>query len=126
MCGILVTLEGERLVRVRGDAEHPLSEGYTCPKGRALPAFHHDPRRLDRPAIGGREVGWDTMLDDLAGRVQETLDSTGPNGVAMYLASGSTPRRRSTPRPSRWSPNSSADGRGSPRSGTRSVPRCWC
>ena len=38
MCGILVTVEGDRVVRVRGDAEHPLSEGYTCPKGRALPA----------------------------------------------------------------------------------------
>ena len=89
MCGILVTLEGDRVVRVRGDAEHPLSEGYTCPKGRALPAFHHDPRRLDRPTMGGRRVSWDAMLDDLAGRVRETLDLAGPNGVAMYLASGS-------------------------------------
>jgi anaerobic selenocysteine-containing dehydrogenase len=89
MCGILVTIDGDRVVRVRGDAEHPLSEGYTCPKGRALPAFHHDPRRLDRPAIGGQEVGWDAMLDDLARRVQETLDNVGPDGIAMYLASGS-------------------------------------
>ncbi len=89
MCGILVTLDGDRVVRVRGDSEHPLSEGYTCAKGRALPAFHHDPRRLDRPAIGGREVGWDVMLDDLAARVQAALDVHGPNGVAMYLASGS-------------------------------------
>jgi anaerobic selenocysteine-containing dehydrogenase len=89
MCGILVTVEGDRVTRVRGDAEHPLSEGYTCQKGRALPAFHHDPRRLDRPTIGGRDVSWETMLGDLAGRVQGTLDAAGPNGVAMYLASGS-------------------------------------
>jgi anaerobic selenocysteine-containing dehydrogenase len=89
MCGILVTLEGDRIVRVRGDAEHPLSEGYTCPKGRALPAFHHDPRRLDQPSMGGRKVSWDVMLDDLARRVKDTLDVAGPNGIAMYLASGS-------------------------------------
>jgi anaerobic selenocysteine-containing dehydrogenase len=89
MCGILVTLEGDRVVRVRGDTEHPLSEGYTCPKGRALPAFHHDPRRFDRPAIGGQEVTWNVMLDDLARRVKDTLDVAGPNGIAMYLASGS-------------------------------------
>jgi anaerobic selenocysteine-containing dehydrogenase len=89
MCGILVTVEGDRVIRVRGDAEHPLSEGYTCPKGRALPAFHHDPRRLDQPVMGGREVSWDVMLDDLAGRVKDTLDVAGPDGVAMYLASGS-------------------------------------
>ncbi len=89
MCGILVTLEGDRVVRVRGDARHPLSEGYTCPKGRALPAFHHDPRRLDHPTIGGAEVSWPTMLDDLTERVRGSIDLAGPNGVAMYLASGS-------------------------------------
>jgi anaerobic selenocysteine-containing dehydrogenase len=89
MCGIVVTLEGDRVVRVRGDAEHPLSRGYTCPKGRALPSFHHDPRRLDRPSIGGREIAWDTMLDDLTERVRGTLEATGPDGIAMYLASGS-------------------------------------
>jgi anaerobic selenocysteine-containing dehydrogenase len=89
MCGILVTLEGDRIVKVRGDAEHPLSEGYTCPKGRALPAFHHDPRRLDQPSIGGRTVTWEVMLDDLGRRVKDTLEVAGPNGIAMYLASGS-------------------------------------
>ena len=31
MCGIIVTLEGERVLRVRGDAGHPISQGYTCP-----------------------------------------------------------------------------------------------
>jgi anaerobic selenocysteine-containing dehydrogenase len=89
MCGIVVTLDGDRVVRVRGDAEHPLSRGYTCPKGRALPSFHHDPRRLDRPSIEGREVMWDTMLDDLTERVRVAVEAKGPDGIAMYLASGS-------------------------------------
>ena len=56
MCGIVVTLEGDQVIRVRGDSAHPLSEGYTCPKGRALPQFHHDPRRLDAPELAGRTV----------------------------------------------------------------------
>jgi anaerobic selenocysteine-containing dehydrogenase len=30
---------------VRGDRDHPPSQGYTCAKGRALPAMHHHPRR---------------------------------------------------------------------------------
>ncbi len=89
MCGIVVTLEGEQVIRVRGDAEHPLSEGYTCPKGRALPEFHHDPRRLDVPVLEGRTVAWETLLDDLAERVGRTTREAGPGGVAMYLASGS-------------------------------------
>jgi anaerobic selenocysteine-containing dehydrogenase len=89
MCGIIVTLDGERVVRVRGDADHPLSMGYTCPKGRALPDFHHDARRLDHPLIGSRRVGWDVLLDDLGSRVRSALETAGPDGVAMYLASGS-------------------------------------
>jgi anaerobic selenocysteine-containing dehydrogenase len=89
MCGIIVTVDGERIVRVRGDADHPLSLGYTCPKGRSLPGFHHDPRRLDHPLIGRRRVGWDELLDDVSSRVRSTVDAAGPDGVAMYLASGS-------------------------------------
>lgn len=93
MCGIVVTTDGERVVRVRGDEDHPLSRGYTCPKGRALPQFHHDPRRLDHPQAGRgadrHDVAWPDILDDLASRVQATVESHGPDGVAMYLASGS-------------------------------------
>lgn len=85
MCGIVVTVDGEQVLQVRGDAEHPLSRGYTCPKGRALPAFHHDPRRLDEPVLGGTVVRWDELLDDLAARMR----AVPPEGVAMYLASGS-------------------------------------
>lgn len=89
MCGIVVSVDGDRVVQVRGDAEHPLSRGYTCPKGRALPQLHHDPRRLDRPVALGHEVGWEATLEDLAARVRTTVDGQGPDGVAMYLASGS-------------------------------------
>jgi anaerobic selenocysteine-containing dehydrogenase len=93
MCGIVVTTDGDAVIRVRGDAEHPLSRGYACPKGRALGALHHDPRRLNTPLVGRagarRRVGWDEMLDDLAMRVHDAIDAYGPDSVAMYLASGS-------------------------------------
>ena len=48
MCGITVTVEGDRVLKVRGDEAHPISKGYTCPKGRALPEWHHHPHRLDQ------------------------------------------------------------------------------
>ena len=94
MCGVVVTVGEEgRVEQVRGDPDHQLSRGYTCPKGRAIPAMHHDPRRLDRPLVGRgeerREAGWDEVLDDLGARLSDTLGSRGPDSVAMYLASGS-------------------------------------
>ncbi len=94
MCGIVVTVGDDgRVEQVRGDPDHQLSRGYTCPKGRALPALHHDPRRLDRPLVGRgpgrRPAPWEDVLDDLAARVREAIDVGGVDSVAMYLASGS-------------------------------------
>jgi anaerobic selenocysteine-containing dehydrogenase len=94
MCGIVVTVEerdGEApvVLRVRGDDEHPQSRGYTCPKGRALGTFHHDPRRLDTPVVRGVRTTWDTALGDIAAVVRATVDAHGPDAVGMYLASGS-------------------------------------
>ncbi len=97
MCGIVVTVErtadGERVERVRGDDAHPLSRGYTCPKGRALGALHHDPRRLDAPVVGRgdarRPSPWSEVLDDLAARLTATIEAGGADTIAMYLASGS-------------------------------------
>ena len=37
VCGILVDVDGDEVVAVHGDRDHPFSHGYTCPKGRALP-----------------------------------------------------------------------------------------
>jgi anaerobic selenocysteine-containing dehydrogenase len=87
-CGIVVTTEGERVVQVRGDAEHPVSRGYTCPKGRALPEFHHRPDRLDQPTLDGTTTTWSTALDDLGSRLAETVAVHGPGSVGFYLGTG--------------------------------------
>jgi anaerobic selenocysteine-containing dehydrogenase len=94
MCGIVVTVDerdGDEptIRRVRGDEAHPLSRGYTCPKGRALAAFHHDPRRLDVPEVHGAATTWAHALDDVAALVRATVDTHGADAVGMYLASGS-------------------------------------
>jgi anaerobic selenocysteine-containing dehydrogenase len=87
-CEIVVTVDGQQVVRVRGDAEHPVSRGYVCAKGRGLAEWHHRPERLDRPRLDGVETGWAEVLDDLAGRLGTTVDASGPDSVAMYLATG--------------------------------------
>ncbi len=79
MCGIVVHVDGDRVVRVAGDLAHPVSEGYTCPKGRALPDVHHDPARLDDPL-------WERTLDELAGRLTQVIDRHGPGAIGAYRA----------------------------------------
>ena len=99
MCGIVVTVDDGRVVRVRGDEDHALSRGYCCPKGRAIGAFHHSDERLDAPeiAVGSPVDGmrnhiatsWDELHDSVAGLVRASIEAEGADSIAMYLASGS-------------------------------------
>jgi anaerobic selenocysteine-containing dehydrogenase len=98
-CGILVDVDGAQALRVRGDRDHPMSQGYTCAKGRALPAMHHHPQAILRPLLqdtpsGAREAGaltpvsWERCLDDLAARLREILQRHGPASVGIFFGSG--------------------------------------
>jgi len=92
VCGILVEVSGDEVVRVRGDSDHPFSHGYTCPKGRALPQMHHHPDRLERPLM---RVGdalepttWDACLDDLGAKLRAIIESDGPEAIGVFFGSG--------------------------------------
>ena len=90
VCGILVDVEEDEVVRVRGDQDHPFSRGYTCAKGRALPLLHHHPDRLERPRmrVDGRlqDTTWDACLDDLSTRLKDIIDRHGPEAVGFYFS----------------------------------------
>jgi anaerobic selenocysteine-containing dehydrogenase len=100
-CGALVTVEGDRVVSVKGDRDHPISGGYLCPKGRAMGGLHHHPRRLDEPLIrdGGatRPVSWDEMFDDLAARIGTSMAAAGPSAFGMYKGTAHYPETAATP-----------------------------
>jgi anaerobic selenocysteine-containing dehydrogenase len=90
VCGILVDVEGDKVIQVHGDKDHPFSHGYTCAKGRALPQLHHHPDRLERPRmrVDGQlqDTGWDACLDDLGTRLKDIIDRHGPESVAFYFS----------------------------------------
>lgn len=87
-CGMIVELDGDRVVKAQGDPDHPISRGYLCPKGRSLPAFHHHPDRLGKPLVEGQVATWDQALDSIAGQVRSIIDRLGPSGVGFYTGSG--------------------------------------
>ncbi|UDY35815.1 molybdopterin-containing oxidoreductase family protein [Dermatobacter hominis] len=100
-CGVLVTVDGDRVTAVRGDPDHPVSRGYVCPKGRALGELHHDARRLDVPMLrSGSELqatSWDAALDDLAARIRRAVDEHGPDAVAVYVGTPSIKETAAAP-----------------------------
>ena len=95
-CGMIVTVDDNRIVDVRGDATHPASQGYSCAKGRALGAIYHDAHRLDHPSIRGERVTWAAMLDDMGGRFRRLIDEHGPDSIGYYSATGQFPDKAGT------------------------------
>src|SRR4051794_28331710 len=87
-CGIVVTTDDDVVVRVRGDADHPVSRGYTCTKGRGLAEWHHRADRLDRPRHHGRDDEWEPVLDDLAATLRAVAADHGAHAIGLYLATG--------------------------------------
>ncbi len=92
-CGLEITVEGDRVKRIRGDRDDVFSHGFICPKGSTLKQLHEDPDWLRAPVVkdgdGWREVRWDeafTAVETGLGRVWE---AHGRNAVALYLGNPS-------------------------------------
>ncbi|HET7502207.1 MAG TPA: molybdopterin-dependent oxidoreductase [Kofleriaceae bacterium] len=87
-CGVAITIDGDRVVSVRGDAADPFSRGYICPKAAALADLHHDPDRLQRPIVRDgatwREVSWEAAFDLVAARIGEVRAAHGRDAVGVY------------------------------------------
>jgi anaerobic selenocysteine-containing dehydrogenase len=91
LCGMLVTVEGGRLLDVRGDPDNPDSRGFLCVRGRASREIVDNPRRLVQPLVRARRgaddwraVGWDEALDFVAGRMREA----GREAVGLWSGHG--------------------------------------
>src|SRR3954470_17761517 len=81
--GLTVTVDDEQVIRVGGDAQHPVSRGYTCSKGRGRAEGHPSARRLARPRAPGREVSGEEAFDDVAAVLGDTIAASGPDAVAL-------------------------------------------
>lgn len=86
-CGIVVSTDGDRLVRIEGDPDHPINEGSLCCKAQALYQVRNvdddlNPRRLTKVlyrAPGGdtwQEKSWDWAIDRIAARIKRTRDGS--------------------------------------------------
>lgn len=89
LCGMVATVEGGRIVKVRPDRDNPHSRGHICVKGPALADVTADPDRVTRPLkrVGGpgefAPVGWDEALNDIAARLSASIERHGPQSFAM-------------------------------------------
>jgi anaerobic selenocysteine-containing dehydrogenase len=92
-CGLEVAVEGERLVRIRGDRSHPESQGYLCQKATRLDHYQNHVRRLRqplrrRPDGGFEPIDWPTAIREVADRLVAIRDRYGGHTIAYYGGGG--------------------------------------
>lgn len=92
-CGLEVEIDGERLTRIRGDEEHPLSRGYICQKAARLDHYQNNKDRISTPMRrrddGSFEaVTWEVAIADIAKRLLAIREAHGGNAFAFYGGGG--------------------------------------
>ena len=87
-CGLQVEVDGDTIVRIRGDRDDVFSKGYLCPKGSSLKGLHDDPDRVRQPLlkVNGefRPITWDEAFAVVHERMRPLIEQHGPDSVAIY------------------------------------------
>jgi anaerobic selenocysteine-containing dehydrogenase len=102
LCGVgcpsAVTVEGDRVLSLSADRQHPHG-GLMCPKGRAAPEMHDHPHRVNHPLRrtrpkaatdpGWERCSWDEALELVATALDRIRRESGPEAVAVARGTGS-------------------------------------
>ena len=96
-CSWIVTLDDDgRAVRLRGNPDHPFTNGGLCPKVNPWLTYAADPSRLMQPLRrtgpkGSGEfapISWDEALDEIADRLLSIRDEFGAEAVWPFTGTG--------------------------------------
>ncbi len=92
-CGVTVQVDDRRLVKIRGDKDHPASQGYTCNKALRLDHYQSGGNRLTsplrrRPDGSYEEIDWDTAIAEIAEGFARVRDEHGGDKIFYYGGGG--------------------------------------
>ena len=95
-CGLIVSMENGRAVKVGGDPEHPFTRGTLCAKMNRYQETVHSLRRLTRPlersgpkgAGAFREITWEAAIDKISRRWKHIIAELGPEAILPYSYAG--------------------------------------
>lgn len=90
-CGVLIDIEDNVPVAVRGDKAQALSKGYLCARGKSALDILNHPDRLTTPLLKQRKksgsrwqaITWDDALDRIADGLGKIKDTYGPLSVVF-------------------------------------------
>ena len=97
-CGLIVSVDNNKVISVRGDRAHAFTRGTLCPKMAYYEKVIHSPLRLKSPMkrVGKKGIGedqytrisWDEALDAIVNNFKETIDTYGSESILRYSYAG--------------------------------------
>ena len=97
-CGLIVSVDNNRVVSVRGNKDHAFTRGTLCPKMAHYERVVHNALRLQYPMkrIGKKGVGedqyvrisWDEALDTIVNNFKDTISTYGSESILRYSYAG--------------------------------------
>ncbi|MFG1931231.1 molybdopterin-dependent oxidoreductase [Mycobacterium sp. NPDC048908] len=95
-CGLEVTVEDNRVVKISADKQNPHTWQDFCAKGRTANQLVEHPRRVLNPMrrVGDGtdsyvEASWDEAISDIAARMNALIDADGPDAIGVYYGNPS-------------------------------------
>lgn len=88
VCGMLTTVEEGRVIRVQGDPEHPITQGYLCGRFQHYEELIYHPDRVLHPMVktanGHAQISWDNALNLLCEKFTSILAEHGGDAILPY------------------------------------------
>ena len=91
-CSMVITVENDRVVKVRGNPDHPFTDGRLCVKVNHYEERIHHPDRVLQPLKRSgpkgsgqfTRVSWPAALEEIATRWKQTIKEHGPTAILPY------------------------------------------
>jgi len=95
-CGERVYIKDEKVIKIEGEPDHPITRGHLCMKGFANVAKINSPDRVKYPLlrVGKRgegkfkRINWDDAMDFMVKKLTEIRDQYGSEALSEYCYSG--------------------------------------
>src|SRR5690242_21380038 len=97
-CGVLITVDQGKAVKIQGDPAHPVTRGFLCAKVAKYLDRVYSPDRVLYPMkrVGSKGpnqgqwqgISWDEALDEIASRFRSVAAEFGPESVLPYSYGG--------------------------------------
>jgi predicted molibdopterin-dependent oxidoreductase YjgC len=93
-CGLVLEVQDNKIIKIRGDKDAPVNKGQTCVKGAFAYEYVHARNRLTSPLIrkAGKlvETTWDEAYQFIANQLASIRDKWGPNAISMFACARTT------------------------------------